>query len=178
MEQPAFDNGSDTSYVTSMEAMHFLPEVIRKNIDNAASIKIHWQHLKNCLQDYFNAHREQAGYTRIVAYHTHKFAHTLQQLSEFQRQLETAKSQTCHNHPWLRQRFASDNVMEAELVTVFGQQPTPLHSYDGPAGIVYVLDGELTVGRYTEISNEISACSGITKLNCRKVHRYRFSQGT
>lgn len=178
MEQPAFDNGSNSRGTTAIKANYFQPENEEKSIDTAASMKNLWKQLKYCLREYFNHQSEQAGYTRIVAYHTHKFVHALQQLPEFFRHLETAKSDFSDDQPWQHRRFAFDNIMEAELVTVYGNQPTPLHSYDGPAGIVYVLDGELTVGRYTEISSEISASSGITKLNCRKINRYRYSQGT
>jgi hypothetical protein len=131
------------------------------------------------LQDYFNDDNNQEnGYSRIVAYHTYQLIHSLQQLPEFPVQLDKAKSQSRYDHPWRRRRFAFDSVMEAEMVTVYGEQPTPLHSYDGPVGILYVLDGELTVGRYLEISNEISSCSGITKLDCQSVNRYQYSQGT
>jgi len=161
-----------------MKAMQLLPENTGENVGEAADFAVLWAHMKNSLQDYFKNHEVQAGYTRTVAYHTHKFIHALRRQPEFSLQLDRAKSRPRHEHPWQRQRFAFDNAMEAEMVTVYGEQSTPLHSYDGPAGIIYVLDGELTVGRYTEISNEISACSGISKLNCKKVNRYRFSQGT
>ena len=161
-----------------MKALYFQPEHISKGTNTAPSIRRLWQQLKTCLQDYFNCRSEQVRYTRRAAYHTHQLVHALQQLPQFQRQLKKAKSESRDNHSWQRQRFAFDNIMEAEIVTVYGNKPTPLHSYDGPAGIIYVLDGELAVGRYTEISNEISACSGITKLNCRKVNRYQLSQGT
>ncbi|MCI0507232.1 MAG: hypothetical protein L0Z73_14145, partial [Gammaproteobacteria bacterium] len=138
-----------------------------------------WWRLRTCLQDYFIGNNNpENGYTRIVAYHTYQLLHSLQQLPEFLVQLEKAKSQSHCDHPWRRRRFAFDNMMEAEMVTVYGEQPTPLHSYDGPVGILYVLDGELTVGRYLEISNEISSCSGITKLDCQSVNRYQYSQGT
>ncbi|WP_455366936.1 hypothetical protein [Kaarinaea lacus] len=161
-----------------MKAMQFLPENAGKITGGAVNIGILWGRVKNSLRYYFNNHSEHTGYTRAVAYHTHKFIHALQKLPAFNYQLLRAKSRPRPDSPWQRQRFAFDSVMEAELVTIYGEQSTPLHSYDGPAGIIYVLDGELTVSRYTEISNEISACSGISKLNCETVNRYQLSQGT
>ena len=151
---------------------HSLPAKFSGKLNNL------WGNLRSCLQDYFNDSIEQSRYARIVAYHTHLFAAALQQLQGYSDKLQEAKLQTQHDRAWKRQRFAFDNVMEAELITVYGNQPTPLHSYGGPVGIIYVLDGELTVSRYSEANNEISNCTGISKLNCQAVNRYRLTQGT
>jgi len=182
MEQPVFGDsksGYESSRgIPSMKAMYLQPAARAENAGSPAGINSQWQNLKTSLVDYFKSQSEQVGYTRIVSYHTHQLVHAFQQLPEFSRQVEHAKTQSHYDHSWQRQRFAFDNVMEAELVTVYGEQSPPLHSYDGPAGIIYVLDGELTVGRYSEINNEISTCSGISKVNCQRINRYRFSQGT
>ncbi len=161
-----------------MTAMHFKPEIAERITGAPANIETLWQRLRSCLQEYFHNSVEQIHYTRLVAYHTQQLINAIQRVPEFTVQLKKAKSQSRHNLSWQRDRFAFDNVMEAEMVTVYGEQPTPLHSYDGPAGIIYVLDGELTVSRYTEINNEISACSGISKLNCETINHYQFAQGT
>ena len=161
-----------------MKAMHYQPEFNGVSAEFSSQISSLWKNLRSCLQDYFNHSIDQSRYARIVAYHTHQFVTAIQQLPDYSSQLQEAKSQSPRDKPWNRQRFAFDNVMVAEMVTVYGNQPTPLHSYDGPVGILYVLDGELTVSRYTEINNEISDCTSISKLNCQNVNRYRLTQGT
>ncbi len=161
-----------------MKASHFTPDFNSDSAENNSHIYPLWCNVRACLQDYFNDTVEQSHFTRLVAYHTHQFVNAVQQLSDYAELIQEIKSQSRHDRAWVRQRFAFDNIMEAELVTVFGDQPTPLHSYDGPVGILYVLDGELTVSRYSEINSEISACTGITKLNCQTVNRYRLTQGT
>lgn len=185
MEQAAIDIGGNNdmgsnngSEAVSMEFVY--SQTGRSRIDDypTESLSDLWKHIKHCLQEYCISQKEPAGFSRIVAYHTHRLVNALQILPKFQSQMDHAKSDLCDEYPWQRQRFAFDETMMAELVTIPGNQPTPLHSYDGPAGIIYVLDGELAVKRYTEINSEISACSGISKLNYRKVSHYRSSQGT
>ncbi|HEY5603065.1 MAG TPA: hypothetical protein VIM41_08165 [Gammaproteobacteria bacterium] len=168
----------DQGEPSPMDALFSAPDAAGVIGYSPADITRLWQQLRTCLQDYFNTASEELDYPRVVAIQTHQLLDSIKQLPEFRRQLQKAKSRSRYDHLWHRQRFAFDSVMEAELVTVYGEQSTPLHSYDGPVGIIYVLDGELTVGRYTEINNAISACSGITKLNCQTINRYRYSQGT
>jgi len=177
MEQPVF-SGNSSRGSNSMKAMHYQPEFNNVSAEFSGKIDNLWENLRSCLQGYFNNSIDQSRYARIVAYHTHQLVTSLQQLPDYSAKLLEAKSQSRHDRPWTRQRIAFDNVMEAEMVTVHGELPSPLHSYDGPVGILYVLDGELTVSRYSEINNEISDCTGISKLNCQAVNRYRLTQGT
>jgi len=179
MEQAAINRGSiNGSDLASAKFINSHPG--HSNIDSSSMerFQVLWDHLRNCLQNYFYSQNDQAGFSRIVAHHTHKLVNVLQMLPKFQRQMDQAKSAACDEEPWQRQRLAFDESMNAELVAIPGKQPTPLHSYGGPAGIIYVLDGELAINRYKEITSEISACSNISKLNCHKVSRYRSSQGT
>lgn len=176
MEQPVYSGSSRGNQ--TMKAMHYQPEFSGMSAEFSNQISNLWENLRSCLQDYFNHSIDQSRYARIVAYHTHQFVTAIQQLPDYSTQLEKAQSRSPIDKSWKRQRFAFDNVMEAEMVTIYGNQPTPLHSYDGPVGILYVLDGELTVSRYTEINNEISDCTNISKLDCQTVNRYRLTQGT
>ena len=137
-----------------------------------------WKNLRSCLQDYFNNSLDQSRYARIAAYHTHQFVTAIQQIPDFCALLAEAKIQSRYDQPWTRQMIVFDSVMEAEIITVHGGSLTPLHSYDGPVGILYVLDGELTVSRYSEINSKISDTTGISKLNCETINRYRLTQGT
>ena len=178
MEQPVYSSSGSSRGSESMKAMHYQPEFDGVSAEFSGKISKLWGNLRSCFQGYFNNSIDQSRYARIAAYHTHQFVTAIQQLQGYSSKLQEAKSQSRHDRPWTRQRFAFDNVMEAEIVTVHGELATPLHSYDGPVGILYVLDGELTVSRYTEINNEISNCTGISKLNCQTVNRYRLTQGT
>jgi hypothetical protein len=178
MEQPSFSSSNSSRGTDSMGVMLHQPGFDRSSAKFSGKLSNLWGNLRSCLQDYFNNCIEQSRYTRIVAYHTHQFATALKQLQNYSDKFQEAQTQPQPDRSWSRQRIAFDNVMEAELITVFGNQPTPLHSYDGPVGIIYVLDGELTVSRYSEANNEISHCTGISKLNCQAVNRYRLTQGT
>ncbi|MGD8640835.1 MAG: hypothetical protein PVG89_09430, partial [Gammaproteobacteria bacterium] len=137
-----------------------------------------WHIIRGCLQDYMIQESPNGRYARIIAHKCRQFINAVQKLPDYQQQMQSLQTQRPFDVPWLRWRIAADSVMEMELVTVFGQTPPPIHSYDGPVGIVFVVDGELSLYRYSEFHNAISGFSSITRLQCQRLDRYGVTQGT
>lgn len=137
-----------------------------------------WYSIRTCLQEYIWQDSPNGRYAKIIAHHIRRFVNAVQKLPNYQEKFRLLQSQQRYESPWYRCRIATDQVMEAELITVFGECPTPIHSYDGPVGIVFVVDGELTLSRYAETNNAISQYSAISNLSCERVDRYTLTHGT
>lgn len=147
-------------------------------LQGATDLRNLWSSIRSCLQDYIGQDSLNGRYAKLIAHHSRQFINAVQNLPNYQQHIDTLQSQPRFDSPWYRYQFAGDGVMQAELITVFGECPTPIHSYDGLVGVVFVVDGELTLYRYAEKNNSISDCSAITNLDCQRVDRYAFSQGT
>lgn len=147
-------------------------------LEDATELRSLWNNIKSCLLQYIWQDAVNGRFANIVAHHSRQFIAAVQNLPSYRQHIATIQSIGRFEAPWYRCQFAGDGTMQAELITVFGDHPTPIHSYDGLVGVVYVIDGQLTLYRYVENNNAISECSAITSLDCHRVDHYEPSQGT
>lgn len=156
----------------AMHAINYYP-IFHQHAD----LSLLWDRVRECLQGHFRGER-CCRQEQSARHFVQEFVHTLRQFPEFDKIMYTAQSEPRLDHPWGSKLLAYDDGMQIDLVTVFGDSPTPLHSYDGPAGVIFVVKGKLTVKRYRELNPEISNVSAISKLECRNKTCYQSSQCT
>lgn len=138
----------------------------------------HWkqvqQNLQNfCLKEFsdhahFSAARSQAIETANI------FAGTGAYSDMFSQSLKPAPDR----QPWLRQRLGYDEVLQADLITLYNNCSTPIHSYNGAAGWIVVLSGECTVTRYREVINYDNDVNMLAKLKPMRTNRYHAGSAT
>jgi hypothetical protein len=156
-----------------MTVLHHLPTFTER-----ADLIYLWHRIKDGLQDYFIEDRKSGRYAQRIGHLARDFIDKIQKLPEFEQIIYTAQNKPRRDYPWHRYELAYDDAMQIELVTVFGDYPTPLHSYDGPAGIIYIVQGKLRLCRYCELNHEISDFCAITKLQCQSMDTYQSTQCT
>jgi hypothetical protein len=156
-----------------MTVIHHLP-----SLSERADLTYYWNNMKHSLQGYFVVERKSGRCAQRIGYQAREFVDKIQQLPEFEPIIYTAQNKQRNDYPWHRYELAYDEAMQIELVTVFGDYPTPLHSYDGPAGLLHVIQGKLTLYRYRELNHEVTEFSTITKLECQITNNYQSTQST
>jgi len=156
-----------------MTILHHLPTFPLK-----AELIYFWNRIEGCLQDYFIAHQRIGRYDDRIRHYTWEFTNAIQKLPEFDNIILKLQNKPRQDYPWHRYELAYDDAMQAELVAVFGDYPTPLHSYDGPAGVIHIVQGKLTLCRYGEVNNKVGTVSAIAKLQRQKMDVYQTTQCT
>ena len=151
------------------------PAISRPDED---SLPQNWQQVKNNLHDFcisefadhthFTAVREQAIETANI------FANSPAYTDMFTEALTSEQK----NIPWTSQKLGYDQVLQADLITLYNNCGTPIHSYNGAAGWLVVVSGELTITRYREMINYDNDANLLSKLLPVRSNRYHTGSAT
>jgi hypothetical protein len=78
--------------------------------------------------------------------------------------VHVAKTQPRSNYPWNYQLLAKDSDMQLDMVSYFGDYPTPIHDFSPLAGANIVVSGKLRMQRYASVATSVSPHYPISKL--------------
>jgi len=136
-----------------------------------------WQQLKSALLAYCVAESNNTDLSSRVIQLGAQFTQRLTASQEYANALLMAKSEPQDGKPWLSKCLASDGVLQVNLETIFGANPTPLHNYAGPAGLIVVIEGNLNLTSYTEEVTPLTDCSLLSKLVQKTMNHLQPAQG-
>lgn len=135
------------------------------NLSLSDNIHQTWDSLKEKLYLYSITTKAERGHyqneliSQLVSFHN-----LLEDVPEFIYDFYMVKSRANDDNPWHTHTVMKDNYMKADMMTVYGELPTPLFDHNGLAVLSFVLSGQANVNRYQHLPNTISPHYPIAKL--------------
>jgi len=170
----ALPNYDDAAYLPIQQKI--TPAPVSENRSNTEQTI--WQQLKTVLQRYCV---EESNNPEVSARVIQLGSELIQQIAnspQYAHVLRAARSEPMAEKPQLSHRLLSDEVLQVSLETIFKARPTPLHTYSGPAGLILIVEGSLSLTSYTEQVNALTDCTLLSKLTQKTVSHLQPGQGT
>lgn len=136
-----------------------------KPIPNSPTTKAstYWEALKHqlfALSKNFNEKRR----AQYLSKYMRALFRSLDDQPDFIYALHLANSKQRGAHPWNEHLLCKDDKMQLDLVTYFGDNPTPIHDFPHLASINLVLKGRVNVQHYQCVSTPVSPHYPIDKI--------------